>query len=237
MAEEKKKITNPLENFESHKGQTRRLKQYQNLTDAEWEEVWDRKIKNVSASAAWEKRIQNKLDEFAQDYALEDLKVNDKATLRTLASATLRLEEYDSIINQFTAAGIDEGNIIVFEKLSKAMEGLRSDISKMSDDLRITRKSRKGDKETSVMAYLDDLKLKARSFMESRSLMIWCPKCNFLLAQLWFLYPNTTKNKVRIVCQHKLEDNSICGEVVEFNSKEIFDAGGRNLVSIPDSMK
>jgi len=134
------------------------------------------------------------------------------------------------------AEGVNDSNILVFEKLNNVMSKLRQDISKMQDDLKITRRIRKGDQEESILAYINGLKVKARKFYENRADYIFCPKCNMLIASVWTLYPQA-KNVFTLTCQRTLENDTLCGEVLKISSKDLKSKRGFSTDNIPDGMK
>jgi hypothetical protein len=118
------------------------------------------------------------------------------------------------------------------------MSKLRGDISDMQNDLKITRRIRKGDQEETVISELERLKQKASEFYEQRMFYVWCPKCNMLLFTGWFLYPDEKMNKLTLVCNRPLdEEGNICGHKFTVTSKELLDKRGVNKDDIPESMK
>lgn len=222
--------------FLPNKKQIRNLKQYKDLSDEEFNELIAKKEAGIIPEKVWEQRIESKMSEFGESYDLSDLKINDVMTLRSLAAAVIRLDDFESILNKITSAGVTENNILVIDKIGKLMSDLRTDISKMQDDLKIARKTRKGDKEASMIETLEKIKTNAKRFVEQKMFQIFCPKCNMLLASLWTLYP-TGKNKIILTCNRHLQDGSICGEVVTITSKELLEAGGNNKQDLPETLK
>ncbi len=135
------------------------------------------------------------------------------------------------------SGGLTDNVAFNMEKLSKIMSDLRADISKLQNDLNITRKIRKSDQDVSVMAYIDSLKEKARKYYESKASYIFCPKCNMLLATVWTLYPENERNKISLVCERKLDDGTVCGEKIIIGTKELLkNRGTSNKEITPESM-
>jgi hypothetical protein len=117
------------------------------------------------------------------------------------------------------------------------MSELRTDISKMNNDLNITRKVRKSDQDVSVLAYIEGLKKKAKEFAEMKMQYIFCPKCNMLLATIWTLFPHNERNKVALVCERDMGDGTKCGEKVIVGTTELLKNRGTNAPDItPESM-
>ena len=219
------------------KRKIRNLRQYQDLTDEEFDEKYDRIIIDSTPSTDFEKRIEKKLAEFERDYDLDDLKINDRDTLRALVQAQISLEDYEQALYKERAHNVSLDNIVVLDKVQKIMADLRKSISDLQNDLKITRKFRKADQETSVMAFIDNLKAKARKFSESRMSYVYCDKCHMLLATIWTLYPLESKNKLRFVCNRPTENGEVCGNVVNIGTKELFESRGVNVENImPEGM-
>lgn len=215
----------------------RNLKQYKDMSDEEFSDTFAKKLVNAETDKDFEDRIERKINSFGKDYDLDDLNSNDKLILRALAQALLTLEDYETIEYRLRKDGIDLDNILVLDKISRMKSDLRSDISKMQDDLKITRRIRKSDKEATVLQVVEDLKRKAREFYESRMSLIFCPKCNTLIASIWSLYPRENKNKFIFICNREMEDSRICGERIVVGSKELIENLGTNKIDIPESLK
>jgi len=219
------------------KKRIRGLKQYKDLTDEEFDEVWERKVIGIELTKEFEDRIQKKINEFSDDYDLSDLKSNDKLTLRALAQATLQLEDLEIFSYNKRKEGIHEEDILLMEKINNIMSALRRDISKMNDDLKITRRIRKGDKEESLVNFIDDLKKKAKEFYENTMFYIFCPECNILLGTMWFQYPNENKNKIQLYCDRIKENGEKCNTKVLVGSSELLSKRGVNSENIPEFFK
>lgn len=214
----------------------RNLPQYKNMPDEEFNAIIDRKAMGAEQSKAFEDRINKKLAEFEEDYDLSDMKINDKDTLRALIQNQITLEDYEQFQFRLRLEGITENTIFTLEKLQRAMSDIRSDMSKQQQDLNITRKVRKSDKDVSVLAYLEDLKDKAKHFYEAKQGYIFCPKCNMLLGTIWTKYPEEDRNKIALVCGRVYPDGTICGEKTIIGTRELLKGRGTNKKEItPES--
>lgn len=221
-----------------HPNQLRNLPQYKKMTDEEFEHKYQELVLGVEFDKAWEERVQRRMLDFSKAYDLDDLKPNDMAILTNMINSMLRLEDYNKILTSTTKEGINLSNIAVVEKLGKLCEGLTSDISKMQDDLKITRKIRKNDREESVINYLEDLKVKAKKFYEQKMMYIFCPNCNTLLATIWTLYPEYKTNKINLVCHRLLDNGKYCNTIVNVDTAELLEKRGSNKIEImPESIQ
>lgn len=218
---------------------TRNLVQYRHLSDDEFYRAMEKKKMGVEANPVFEERINKKLKEFENDYDLSDLKINDRDLLRALIQKQLTLEDYEQyLFKRRSEEGINDDQLAAVDKLQKAMSDLTSDISKIQNDLMITRRVRKSDQDASVMAYLDGLKEKAKRFYESKMSYIFCEKCNMLLGTLWTLYPEDERNKIALICHRKMADGSECGHKNIVDTKTLLESRGTNKVDItPESMR
>ncbi len=216
----------------------RNLAQFKDLSNEEFDKAMEKKVMGAETSKVFEARIERKLKEFEQDYDLTDLKINDRDALRALIQAHITLEDYEQHLFKLRAEGISETQLFGIEKFQKAMSDLRSDISKIQQDLNITRKVRKSDKDASVMAYLDNLHEKAKKFYEAKMSYIFCEKCNMLLATIWSLYPDEERNKIALVCHRILDDGTQCGHKTIVDTKKLLENRGTNKIEItPESMR
>jgi hypothetical protein len=215
----------------------RNLRQYRDLTDDEFAEEMEKRVLRIAPIKEFEARIERKLKEFEEDYDLTDMKINDKATLRALAQNMITLEDLENFTYNLRQEGITESNMMLLDKVSGQMSRIRSDMSKQQDDLKITRKTRKADKEESVINYIKDLQIKAKRAYEERMSFVLCPECNMLLGTAWFLWPNAD-NKLSFKCKRKLDTGETCKGKAVVSSKELMKNRGSNKPSIlPDSMK
>ena len=178
----------------------RNLKQYKDLSDEEFDKLWAEKERELELSPEiLEQLVIKKIEELGEDYDLEDMKANDMVQLRALALAMIQLEDLEKIAWQ-TRQDINTQSVQVLEKINRSISTLREDISKISNDLQLTRKIRKQSRETSVINAIDDLRSKARQFYKERMLYVFCPECKMLIATAWLMYSDED-NKLKLKCE------------------------------------
>jgi RNase P subunit RPR2 len=107
----------------------------------------------------------------------------------------------------------------------------------MQDDLKISRKTRRSEKEEDAITFLEELKTKAKKFYEQKMTYIFCPKCNTLLATMWFMYPDYKSNMIKLKCHRDLGDGLMCDGEVSITSQWLLENGMRNKKDIPESMR
>jgi hypothetical protein len=215
----------------------RNLTQYRNMSDEEFDAMMDKMEMNVQESNAFNKRIQNKIDEIGKDYDLTDLKSNDMLTLRALCQSFITLEDFEQAMYKVRQQGMGLEDMIAIDKMNNIMSTVRKDISAMQNDLMITRKNRKGDSETSVTSEWDRLKLKAKELYERRMAYVMCPVCNNLLVTAWFHYPYEKGNKLSLTCNRIMDNGEVCGHKFTISSKELYERRGNNSDKLPETLK
>lgn len=185
------------------KRKLRNLKQYKNMSNEEFDIEFDNVFVQAMVSTTeeeLEERILNNLAELGEDYDLSDMKANDRLLLRALAMAEIQLTDLEKSA-YFIRQEVNQTNVIMIEKLNNTMSKLRADISKISDDLQLTRRIRKQSQELSVINYIEDLREKAHQFYKQKMLYIFCPECRYLLSTLWLLY-SEEDNSINLKCKH-----------------------------------
>lgn len=172
-----------------------------------------------------ESEIQKKIEEFGDDYDLTDMKVNDKIVLRQLIQAIISLESLEDTFMRLRK-DVSEKNILILDRIATVMNKLRSDISSMQTDLKLTRKIRKESLEENFLTWLDNTKRKAEIFYKQKHLFIFCPKCKRLLATTWLLYPDSS-NILYLECKNPECDNKFnvrLSELYKTDNKNLSDA-------------
>lgn len=219
------------------KNKLRTLKQYKDLSEEEFDQIYEEKLVGIQRNRAFEKLIQRKIKEISRDYEVDDLNANDHMTLRALAQAMVDLEALEQENHKMKKDGLDMSNINLIDRMSRMRSDLRSDISKMQTDLNISRRVRKQDTNTAIKDQFEELKRKAREFYQQKMAYIFCPKCKMLLATIWTLYPEEDKNKITLVCNRTMEDGSKCGHKFTVTTKELMEKRGTNFEDIPESLR
>lgn len=206
------------------KRKLRNLLQYRDMTDEEFDEMWEEKLAELELSPEiLEKRLQEKLDELAQDYDMDDMKSNDVVQLRALGLAMIQLEDLEKVAWR-TRQETNYQSVQVLEKINRILSTLREDISKISNDLQLTRKIRKQSRETSVLDAINDLRSKARKFYKERMLYVFCPECKMLLATAWLAYADEN-NTLKLTCGR-------CGHTFEQDLAPLYETDNKNLEKI-----
>ena len=172
--------------------QLRNLPQYKGKTEEELE-----RIQHIIFHGDFDERVKDVFASFEEDYDLSDMTANDKLALTETARIFVLLDDMEKALKRELGEG--ETDWIRFEKINKIAATLRDDVSKLQRDLNITRKSRQDSEGQTVADFIIDLKVRAKSFLSDRLCEVYCPKCNMLLAKVWFLYKDAD-NKLELIC-------------------------------------
>lgn len=135
-------------------------------------------------------------DRFSSEYDVDDLAINDQIMLDELSTAMAQLELLNAELDTLLTA--DEIDLRRVSDVNKVISTTRADISKIQEDLRITRKTRK-EKSDSVPEFIRDLKQRASKFLEERMSHLYCPSCKTLVCSVWFL-SYEQPNKILLEC-------------------------------------
>jgi len=214
----------------------RNLVQYKDLSDEEFAEEMDKLINKDEEEL--NRRVQEKWAEFEEEYDIDDLKVNDREVLKALIADIISLEDLKiQHLSLRKHSAESESALVALDRLTRVMNNIQSSISKAQEDLKITRKIRKGDKESSVADYIDKLKLNAKRFSRQTMVYVFCPKCKNLLGTVWVQNSEDKRNAAVFHCNRILDDDTKCGETVKVKIAELYENGGTNISEIPEYFK
>ena len=200
--------------------QLRNLPQYRDKTDEELENIRDGIV-----LGSLESRIAGVIKSFEKDYDLSDMAANDMLYLEELAKVFLLLNDIEGHLRAELES--EHTDWLNFEKINRAAETLRVSASRIQRDLNITRKARQDTKGQSVVDFIEDLKTRAKHFLEERLLEIYCPKCKMLLCKVWYLYP-LENNVLNFTCGRER-----CGYIFEVTSKHLRENRNKNIAAGP----
>jgi len=136
---------------------------------------------------------RNKLND---EYDLSDLAANDRRQLEELASANAQAAYFNMLLEEESQK--ESVDIKKLKDLQILLTGNRKDISTIQSDLKIDRKNREK-KTESIPEYIKDLKDRGLKFLAARMSYIYCPKCKFLVGNMW-LYKYSMGSKFKFIC-------------------------------------
>lgn len=172
--------------------QLRNLYQYRDKTDEELGKIQHRII-----HGDFDERMEEVIASFGEDYDLSNMTANDKLALTEIARIFVLLGDMEASLKQ--EMNRDKTDWVLFEKMNRIAASLRDDVSKLQRDLNITRKARQDSEGQTVIDFIADLKGRAKAFLADRLCEVYCPKCNMLLAKVWFLYKEQA-NSLQLTC-------------------------------------
>jgi len=139
--------------------------------------------------------MQQMMEQFAKDYDLSSMNYNDKLALEILCGLYIQVQDNVQKIEESKEK--EKWNEV--SELVDVNKKLITNIEQLEKQLGISRKARGKDKETSVIIYVEDLRKRAKNFLEKKLHYIYCPKCSMLLATMWFLYLQEN-NQLNLTC-------------------------------------
>ncbi len=205
--------------------QLRNLPQYRTKSVSELEDILEGIMEGKT-----EEKVQEVLESFEQNYDLSDMSANDMLGLRNLAHYYVYLEN----INSKTDEALREGDINMVERLIRTAERVQKSITDIQTNLAITRKQRKTDKEQDIVSAWEDLKSRAKKFLDDRMSYVYCPECKMLLANVWFLYPDEERNVLRLQCNRLVDAASgkMCDHEFTVTSQYLAENENRNIEGV-----
>lgn len=198
--------------------------------------IAEEELVNFDPSAIYQEvqdRAKHIYEKLSEDYDLSDLNENDRLAIHDWCTIMVRIEDLEKEVSLTIATSTSDEKWYTVERINKVLAGLRDSASKIQSDLSITRKARKGDNETNVVAFVDDIKSRAKHMLDERLSYIYCPKCRELLANAWFLFPEIEGgNSITLTCGRTTDRGRICGHRFTVTSKELVDGGNKNLPDV-----
>lgn len=188
--------------------QLKNLPQYKNKTQEELIAI----AYGINHGDSFENQIEKRIESFKEDYDLSDMTANDMLSLRELAKIYLLLDDISTKHREILDAENPDFNSL--EKLGRIENRLRTDASKIQQDLNITRKARQDAGTQQVAEFIEDLKHRAKKFVDDRLCSIFCPECKMLLSKVWFL-DKSEKSIIKLTCPRKS-----CGHSFEIDSTQ-----------------
>lgn len=187
----------------------RNLPQYKGLSD---EEILRRVEDKLDI------KIENRMKDLEEDYDLSDMKLNDIIAIERWVTITIRLEEAEKDLEE----RIKNGDLSTQEALKEEqrLSTMRRDMLELQRSLGIDRAKRRDVNEDDPRLLFEDIRQRAKKFLEERLCYVKCHKCGMVLVTVHFTYPNTD-NKLTLVCER-------CEAVTEYTSGEILELEKEN---------
>lgn len=202
----------------------RNLPQYRDMTDDEFTDaIEEKEFGKEDSSDDFRERVAQKITEISKDYDLSDMKSNDILMLESLAKSMLALDDLEEVAYE-ERKNVSYENLSKLDKVQKMISDLIGDISRQQNDLKISRKIRKGDDREDIIQKVASLKEKANLFYKQKMAYIICPKCDMLLATIWVQYPEVD-NKLTFRCNRRTGGRNseiLCNHKFSIGTKELW---------------
>lgn len=140
----------------------------------------------VPDDQTFEKKFQKKVKTLKDEYG--DLNESDMELIRTLARLSVQLELSDKMIIRMQQD--DEVDTRNLKNLGDYQRQLVQSINELQDKLGIARKQRKEKQVDDVAIFMTDLKTRAKTFFDKKTVVIRCDKDKVELARYWLNFPD-----------------------------------------------
>lgn len=135
--------------------------------------------------ASYERKFQKKVKTLKDEYG--DLNESDMELIRTLARLSVQLELSDKMIIDMQQDDVDTRNL---KNLGDYQRQLVQSINDIQEKLGIARKQRKEKQVDDVAIFMQDLKSRAKTFFDKKTIVIRCEKDQVELARYWLNFPD-----------------------------------------------
>jgi hypothetical protein len=193
------------------------------MTDDEFADAIKEKEFSEDFSVEFKELVEDKKEELSRDYDLSDLKSNDLLMLDSLARSMVALDSFEQTAYN-ERKDISYENIGKIDKLQKIVSDLIADISRQQTDLKMSRKTRKGDDREDVIQKVASLTEKANQFYKQKMAYVICPECDMLLATIWVQYTDAD-NELTFTCGRRKggrEPEVLCKHRFTVTTKELW---------------
>lgn len=138
---------------------------------------------------AFERKYQKKVKTLKDEYG--DLNESDMELIRMLARLTVQLElSNKNILDIQQDSEMDTRNL---KNLGDYQRQLVQSINDLQDKLGIARKQRKEKQTDDLAIFMQDLKSRAKTFFDKKTIIIRCEKDGVELARYWVNFPDRVK--------------------------------------------
>lgn len=163
-------------------------------------------------------RVAERIEKLEDEFDLSDMKYHDRLLLERFMTLIIRLEDEE----EWLEGRIRNDNISSAEagRVERRLTMMRDAILDIQKELGISRLVRKDTVEDNPMILFQDIRRRAKRFLEERLCHIKCHKCGILLARTSFLYPQAP-NELKLICGR-------CGAKTITTSAEAIEAERQN---------
>jgi hypothetical protein len=161
-------------------------------------------------------KVAERIAKLGDEYDLSDMKYHDLMVLQRFFTAMIRLEDAEADLeDRYEDLGANEK-----AREEAALSTLRNDILKMQNELGISKLKRNEQLEDNPVLLFDDIRARAKKFLEERLCWVNCPVCGMQLVKVHFTYPKAV-NTMKLVCGR-------CDHEFVTNAEDILNNEGKN---------
>jgi hypothetical protein len=186
----------------------RNLPQFKGMSDSE--------ILAATTRRDVRSKVEERIDKLGEEFDLSDMQYHDLLLLERFFTALIRLEEAEADLeDRYEDLGANEK-----AREEAALSTLRNDILKMQNELGISKLRRAEQLEDNPVLLFDDIRSRAKKFLEERLCWVNCPVCGMQLTKVHFTYPKVS-NTLTLICGR-------CEHEFKITSEEILEAESKN---------
>jgi hypothetical protein len=132
-----------------------------------------------------EDKVAERIGKLGEEFDLSDMKYHDLLLLQRFFTALIRLEDAEQDLEErYEGLGANEK-----AREEAALSTLRNDVLRMQNELGISKLKRNQQVEDNPVLLFDDIRARAKKFLEERLCWVNCPTCGMQLAKVHFTYP------------------------------------------------
>jgi len=174
----------------------RNLKPYKGKTDDEIIKILTEKravdVVEKPKGDNHDKVFRDKMKILQEEYAVDMNDSNDVESIKTLVRQQIQLEQIQTDIDNIqrkSTRSIDDYNNL--KKLGDFQRLTYISVKELQHELGISRKQRKEKATDDIPKWIDGILDKSKNFMEKKTTVIKCPRCNIELFRYWMNFKDT----------------------------------------------
>lgn len=136
--------------------------------------------------AEYKKKYNSYINRYKKEYAVDMNETNDVEALQALVRYMIQMERADELIMMEQYGAADHR---ILKGLGDFQRSLQMNVNELQAQLGISRKQRKEKQHDDIPQYIKDLKQKAKTFWEGKTVPVRCETCKIELARYWLNFP------------------------------------------------
>ena len=136
--------------------------------------------------AEYKKKYNQYINKYKKEYAVDMNETNDVEALQALVRYMIQMERADELIMREQYGSADHR---ILKGLGDFQRSLQMNVNELQTQLGISRKQRKEKVHDDIPQYITQLKQKAKTFWDGKTVPVRCETCKIELARYWLNFP------------------------------------------------